>query len=176
MPRRERARVTYSRRARRSAKRFHPPAAHADIPVVQVDGRVAVARDQPYPVAQPQALGLGAEAQLAVLVRDRDHLDVLAAVHPRRSFLGAVGFEAGIDDRAIRGRRAHHGREHEQAVLELGVAAAIDAADAGVVGVHERVGAALQLIVDAARRFEPERTGAGTGDRLAAEVIGSERV
>src|SRR3546814_1243842 len=44
------------------------PAAHPDIPVVQVDGRVDVARHQPDPVAEPRPRRRGAERQLAVLV------------------------------------------------------------------------------------------------------------
>ena len=60
-------------------------------------------------------------------------------------------------------------------MLELGVAAAVLAADAGVVRVHEHVGADLQLVVDAARRLEREGAGAGAADDLAGELLVGER-
>src|SRR5215472_77652 len=69
----------------------HVLAPRAVIPVVQVDCRIAVAGDEPDLLPEPQALRLGADLQLAMLVRDIGDLDVLAAAHPGRTFLAAVG-------------------------------------------------------------------------------------
>jgi hypothetical protein len=44
-------------------------AAHADIPVVKVDGRVAKAGDQPDLVAQPEPVGGGRNGEPTALVR-----------------------------------------------------------------------------------------------------------
>jgi hypothetical protein len=43
-------------------------AADADIPVVEVDGRVAMAGDQPDLVAEPEPIGGGRDREPAVLV------------------------------------------------------------------------------------------------------------
>src|SRR3954464_13418853 len=48
---------------------FDPVAADPDIPVVEVDGRVAMARHQPDLVAEPQAVRRAADREPAVLVR-----------------------------------------------------------------------------------------------------------
>jgi hypothetical protein len=74
-------------------------------------------------------------------------------------------FEAGVDDRAVLGRAAHHRRPHEKARLECLGRGAVAVEVAAVIGVHEDVRAALQFGVDAARRFELE--GAGAGPRAA---------
>ena len=44
-------------------------ATHADIPVVEIDGRVAVAGDQSDLVAEPEPIGGGRDGEPAVLVR-----------------------------------------------------------------------------------------------------------
>ena len=44
-------------------------AAHTDIPVVEVDGRVAIAGDQPDLVAEPEPVGGGRDGEPPVLVR-----------------------------------------------------------------------------------------------------------
>src|ERR1700736_337682 len=94
---------------------FDPAVAHADVPVVQVHGRIAVARDQPHLLADAQALRVRRELELAVLVGDAGDLDAVAAVHPWRPLLGAIGLEPGVDDGAVGRRHADHGRKHEQA-------------------------------------------------------------
>src|SRR5260370_3043875 len=76
----------------------------------------------------------------------------------------ANAFEAGIDDRAVLRRAAHHRRPHEKARLEGLGRGAVAVEIAAVIGAHEDVGAALQFGVDAARRFEFEGAGPGAGD------------
>src|SRR5262245_34003859 len=113
--------------------------ANADIPIVQIDGGIAVAGNEPDLFAESQPLCMGTELQLPMLVRDARYFHGGTTMHPRRTALGAVGFESGIDDGAVRRRHADHGREYEQTVLEFRVAAAIAAADARVLRVHENI-------------------------------------
>src|SRR5262249_16420116 len=100
---------------------FHAALSDADIPIVQVDRRIAVARNEPDLLPQLQTLRLRSEQELAVLVRHVGDLNVLRSVYPRQAFLAAIGLEARIHDRALGRRRADYGGEHEQAVLERGV-------------------------------------------------------
>src|SRR5262249_46872624 len=90
-------------------QRLDAAVAHADVPVVQVHGGVAVARDQPHLLADARPCRFGRNLDLAVLVGDADHFEAVAAVHPRRALLGAVGFEPRVDDGAIGRRHADHG-------------------------------------------------------------------
>src|SRR5581483_8841007 len=106
-------------------QRLDPAIAYADIPIVQIHGRVAMAGNEHHLVAQMQRLRVATDDDLAMLVGNTGQLEPRPAVYPRRPLLGAVGFEPRIDDRAIRRRRAHDGGEHEQAVLEFPVRAAV---------------------------------------------------
>src|SRR5262245_64657968 len=81
-------------------QRLHAPVSHTDIPVVQIDGRVAVSGDKPQLFTERQGLRARADLELAVLVRDAGHFDVGAPVHPRGTALGAVGLEPCVDDRS----------------------------------------------------------------------------
>src|SRR4030088_2500803 len=65
-------------------------------------------------------------------------------------------------------------RPHEEARLEGMVRRPVAVEIAAVTGVHEDVGAALQLGVDAARRLELEGAGAGAGDVVARDAVGGE--
>ena len=51
-------------------------------------------------------------------------------------------------------------------IFEVGLRLAGGVENAAVVGVHEDVGAALQLVVDARRAFELVGAGAGAADEL----------
>ena len=62
--------------------------------------------------------------------------------------------QAGIDDRAVPSRAAHHRRPHIKARLESLVRLAVVVAVLPEIGVHEDVGAALQLGIEPARRLE----------------------
>jgi hypothetical protein len=63
----------------------------------------------------------------------------------RRAGVEGERLEAGIDDRAVLGRAAHHRRPHEKARLERLSRRAAAVEVAAIVGVHEDVGAALQF-------------------------------
>jgi len=77
--------------------------------------------------------------------------------------------QAGVDDRAVVGRAARHCGPDKEARLDgLGVAA--------VIGVQEDVGAALQFGIDAARLFELEAAGAGTGDCRASDAVARQQI
>ena len=84
--------------------------------------------------------------------------------------------EAGVDDRAVVGRAAHHRRPHEEARLESLGRGAVTVEVAAVIGVHEDVGAALQFGVDAARQLELEGAGAGPGDGRALDAVSRQEV
>jgi hypothetical protein len=47
---------------------FNTIGAHADVPVIEVDGRVAMTGDQPDLVAEPESVGGGRDGEAAVLV------------------------------------------------------------------------------------------------------------
>src|ERR1700730_1406961 len=109
--------------------------ADADIPVVEVDGRVAMAGDQADLVAEREPGGGGGDGEPSVLVR--------GALIGRRGLVADDGragvegerLEAGVDDRAVLGRAAHHSGPDEEARLEgLGRRAV---AVAPIIGVHE---------------------------------------
>src|SRR5690349_8534984 len=159
-----------ARAARRDGpQRLDTTVSHPDVPVMKVDGRIAVARNQHQLLAELEPRGLGAQLDLAVLVGDAEHLEIGPAVHPGHALLRAVRFQSCVDDRTLGVRHAHHGREHEQAVLEVAVAAALAAFDLRVFDVHEHVGADLKLVPDAARALERVGAGAGPADDLAAD-------
>src|SRR4029453_17253301 len=91
-----------ARAARRDGPdRFDSAVPYADIPVVQVDRRIAMTGDEPDLFAEPQALRLGANLQLAVLIGDIGDLDILEAVDPGRTFLAAVGLQPRVHDGAV---------------------------------------------------------------------------
>src|SRR5262249_2775774 len=79
-------------------QRLHAPVSDTDIPVVQIDCRVAVPRDEPHLFAERQGPRLRPDLELAMLVRDAGHFDVRAIVHPRGTALGAVGLEPCVHD------------------------------------------------------------------------------
>ncbi len=71
----------------------------------------------------------------------------------RHATVDSKGLEPGVDDAPIVSRRAHHRGTHEQRVLVGIERSAVVAQIAPIVGIHEDVGADLQLGVDAARRL-----------------------
>ncbi len=128
----------------RAADRPHnldPIAAVADIPVVQVAGRVAMAGNHAHALVCPKLPRRVVE--LAVLVGKPFAGDALQVVHDRQPAVDGEGLEAGVGDRPP-GSEAHDGGQHEQRVLVAGIV--LWAQHAPVVGVHEHVGAALQLV------------------------------
>src|SRR5438067_2552066 len=118
-------------------------AADPDIPVVEVDGRVAMARHKLDLVAELQPVRRGLDRETAVLVRSALINGGGFVPHIRRPGIESERLQARIDNRAVLGRPAHYRRPHEEARLEgmrrLAVAVEITA----VIGVHEDVGAAL---------------------------------
>jgi hypothetical protein len=77
----------------------------------------------------------------------------------RRARVEGERLQAGVDNRALVGRAAHHRRPDEEARLEGLGRGAVAVEVAAVIGVHENVRAALQFGIDAARRFELDDLG-----------------
>src|SRR6266446_5338427 len=130
--------------------------ADADIPVVEVDGRVAMAGDEADLVAEGEAVGGGRDREPAVLVGGALVGRGGLVADERRAGVESERLEAGVDDRAVLGRAAHHRRPDKEARLEGFGRRAVAVEIAAVIGVHEDVGAALQFGVDAASRLELE--------------------
>ena len=94
----------------------------------------------------------------------------------RRTGIEGERLEAGVDDGAVLGRAAHRRRPDEEARLEGLGRGAVMVEIAAVIGVHEDVGAALQLGIDPARRLELEGAGAGPGDGRARDAVARQQV
>src|SRR6266446_9022484 len=135
--------------------------ADADIPVVEVDGRVAMAGDQADLVAEPEPVGHGRNGEPAVLVGGALVGCGGLVADERRARIEGERLEAGVDDGAVFCRAAHYRRPGEEARLEALEGPAVAVAITPVIGVHEDVGAAFQFGVNAARRRELEAAGAG---------------
>src|SRR5436190_17077444 len=91
--------------------------ADAAVPVVQVDGRVAMAGDQAELVAEPEAVGGGRDGEAAVFVGGALVGGGGLVTNQRRTRVEGERLEAGVDDDAVLGRTAHHRRPHEKARL-----------------------------------------------------------
>jgi hypothetical protein len=126
--------------------------------------------DQADFVAEPEPVGGGRDGEAAVLVRRALVGGGGLVGDERRARIEGQCLEAGVDDRAVLGRAAHHSRLDEEARLEGLGRLAVAGEVAAVIGVHEDVGAALQLGIDAARRLELEALGSANPieDRKAA--------
>src|SRR5215831_7014503 len=87
-------------------QRLHAPVADTDIPIMQIDRRIAVSGDEPELFAERQRPRARPDLEFTVLVRDAGHFHVGAIMHPRGPALGAVGLEARIHDGPVRRRHA----------------------------------------------------------------------
>src|SRR5262249_22441026 len=94
-------------------QRLHAPVSDPDIPIMQIDRRVAVSGDEPELFAERQGPRARPDLEFTVLVRDAGHFDVGAIMHPRGAALGAVGLEARVHDCSVRRRHADNRREHK---------------------------------------------------------------
>src|SRR5215468_5000549 len=125
---------------------FHLLAAHHVDAVVEVDGGIAVRREELDELAeggQPSRLRYG-EAPVLVArpgVGDSGTLERLG--HER--LVGGEGLEPTVDHGHLLGRHADDGGEHGEGHLEVVVVAAALTPDTPIVEVHHAVGAALQL-------------------------------
>src|SRR5438067_201663 len=106
---------------------------------MKIHRRIAVTWNEPDLFAERQRLRLRPEHRLAVLVRHICEMNVLAAVHPRRSLFATIGFEPGVNDGAFGRGSADDRGENEQTMLERRVESAILVANPGVIGVHEDI-------------------------------------
>src|SRR3984893_389952 len=111
--------------------------ADADIPVVEVDGRVAMAGDQTDLVPERETVGGGRDGEPAVLVGGALVGGGGLVADERRARIEGQPLEAGGDDRAVLGRAAHHRRPDEEARLEGLGRGAVMVEVAAVIGVHE---------------------------------------
>ena len=87
-------------------------------------------------------------------------------MHQRIAAIGRQRLMAGIHHRHAGHRRAHHRRQHEERLPE-GRRALV----AGVIGIHEGVGAGLDFRIDAARRLLREGAGARAADNGAGQPL-----
>src|SRR5207248_8551379 len=108
-------------------------AADADIPVVKVDRRVAMAGDEADLVAEAEAVGGAGDAEAAVLVGGALVGGGGFVAHQRRARVEGERLQAGIDDRAVLGRAAHYRGPHEKARRERPGRGAVAVAAAGVI-------------------------------------------
>jgi len=81
-------------------------AADADIPVVEVDGRVAMAGDQADLVAEPEAVGGARDREPPVLVAGAFVGCGGLVADGGRARIEGERLEAGVDDGTVRGRAA----------------------------------------------------------------------
>ena len=108
-----------------------------------------MAGDEADLVAEPEAVGGARDAEPSVLVGGALVGGGGLVADERRAGVEGERLQAGVDDRAVLGRAAHHRRPHEEARLEGLGRGAVAVEVAAVIGVHEDVGAALQFGVDA---------------------------
>src|SRR5512134_2905760 len=141
---------------------LHHPAAHADVPVVEIDRRIAMARYQQHLLAQRRRRRARRDLDEAVLVRGLDVLEARALPHRGHAGIDARGLEPGVHDGAIPSRPAHHRGKHEQGVLEARQRRR--PVVPRVVRIHERVGPGLDLVPGARLHFEHEGAAARAGD------------
>jgi len=151
-------------------------AADTDVPVVEIDGRVAMAGDQPDLVAEPEPIGGGRNGEPSMLVGAALVGRGGLVADERWPRIEGGRLQAGIDDRTVLGRAVRHRRPHEKARLEGREGLAVAVAIAPVVRVHEDVGAALQFGIEPARRLELEAAGAGSGDRRTSDAVARQQV
>src|SRR5215510_14411288 len=157
-------------------QRLHAPIADTDIPIMQIDRRIAVSGDEPELFAEREGLRARPDLEFTVLVRDAGHFDVAAIMHPRRAALGAVRLEACVHDGSVGRWHADHRCEHKQTMFEFRVGTIVAPADTRIFGVHEYIRADLQLIINAARRLDGKRPGPGAADDLTGKVLRGQRL
>ncbi len=104
------------------------------------------------------------QAQHTVFVRSPDKFHTRQTRDQGHPGINGQCFQSGVNDRALGNRVAHDRRQYEQALLEVAQRFAVLVEVTVVVGIHEYVGAGLDLIVDAAAGLVQIRPGAGTGD------------
>jgi len=75
--------------------------ANGDVPVVEVDGRVAVAGDEADLVAEPEPVGSGRDGEAAVLVGGALVGRGRLVADERRARIECQRLQAGIDDRPV---------------------------------------------------------------------------
>ncbi len=109
--------------------------------------------------------------QDAVLVRGFRVDQPLAAEGHGHAGIDRRSLVAGVDHGTIRHRLAHHAGEDEERVLEAAEGRAVGLAIAGVIGIHEDVGAGLDLVPDAGLGLQLMGARAGAGDDLAGQAV-----
>src|SRR5579875_3905625 len=153
-------------------QRLDAIAADADIPVVKIDGRVAMPRQQPDLVADPEPVGGGGDRDPAMFVRGALIEGSGLVPDQRRPRIESKRLQSGIDNGALLVGAAHHRRPHEQTRPKSADGRAVAIEIAPIIGVHEDVGAALQFGIDAAFRLERKAAGTGPGhDRTGNAVL-----
>src|ERR1700688_1869138 len=143
-----------------------------DIPVVDIDGRVAMAGNELKLLVQPQHIMRVVD--YTMFVGTLDVLDVGPPIDDGHAAVDALGLQTCVADGLVRLGLAHDRRVDEEAVFELRDEFAVAVLYPLIVRVHEDIRSALQFVVDAARAFHLEGTGAGSRDDVAIQPLGLE--
>src|ERR1700722_16951430 len=87
---------------------------NADVPVVTVDGRVAMAGLEPELLAEARRLPSPSDDELSMLVGGACICHTWPIPHDRGTTIERQRLEACVDDRKVAARRAHDSRQHEE--------------------------------------------------------------
>jgi hypothetical protein len=119
---------------------FDAVVADGDVPVIEVDGRVAMAGDEAELVAEAEPIGGARDAETACASGRPLVGGGRFVADEQQATVEGERLEAGVDDRAVLRRVAHHRRPDEQARLERPRRRAIAVEIAAVIGVPFRSG------------------------------------
>ena len=155
---------------------FDAAVADADVPVVAVDGGVAVTGDEAELVADFGGGGVTGDEDAAVFVAGAGVGEFGALPDAGHAAVDGDGFVAGIDDGDAGAGLGDDGGEHEEGVFEGADRGACGVEVLGVIDVHEAVAAGLDLVVDARRGFEFVGAGAGAADDGAGDALLAQEV
>src|SRR5439155_9887715 len=150
---------------------FNLGAAHGVDAIVQIDGGVAVRREELHELTEHGYAALLRHESAVLIARPRvfdtrplDRLGDEGLVRRER-------LEAAVDHGHSRRGHAHHGGQHGQRHLEVVVVSSALAADAPVVEVHHAVGARLQLREPGEIAVDVESAGGAAAHDLRGQVV-----
>jgi len=156
---------------RNGPDRLDPAASHADIPIVNIACWIAMAGDKLELVIHLEhAVRIGDHA---MLVRAFDIFDIVTAKDRRQAAIDTLRLQTGIADSLVGFCMAHDRCQNKECILPLALvdAIAILVENSAIVGIHERVGAALQFVVDARIALEIVTSRSASTDDIAIHAL-----